>query len=163
MCGVNYVQFAFEEDTKVQAAGDIRTLVDWANPTEVETSNARFARLFMDCVELVTSPELPATTLAKNCYSEMFSGCTSLTQAPELPATTLASECYQYMFFGCEKLSSVTMLATDVSASDALCDWLDGTKEGGTLYVASGMETDEEITGSLPTGKNWKVAVAATN
>jgi len=159
--GVNYVQFAFEEDTKVQAAGDIRTLVDWENPTEVDTSNARFYGLFMDCVELVTAPELPAFTLATNCYTSMFYGCTGLTQAPELPATTLAKRCYQNMFIGCEKLSSVTMLATDVSAYNALLNWLKDTAEGGTLYVASGMTTDPTITGSLPTG--WIVEVAATN
>jgi hypothetical protein len=28
------------------------------------------------------------------CYSNMFYSCTSLTQAPELPATTLADNCY---------------------------------------------------------------------
>ena len=158
--GENYVQFAFEEDTKVQAAGDIRTLVDWENPTEVDTSNARFMRLFMDCDELVTAPELPAETLADWCYADMFYGCTNLTQAPELPAETLAGDCYVGMFSGCEKLSSVTMLATNVN-SGALYQWLDGTAEGGTLYVASGMATDPTITDSLPTG--WTVEVAATN
>ena len=92
----------------------------------------------------------------------MFYGCTSLTQAPELPAETLADSCYYGMFSGCEKLDSVTMLAkTNVNADNALYDWLKDTAADGTLYVASGMETNEEITGSLPTG--WKVAVAATN
>ena len=186
--GVDFVQFAFRDGTRVQAAGDIRTLVDWENPTEVATSNARFGKLFMDCDELVTAPELPAETLADFCYASMFSGCTGLTQAPELPAETLAdfcyasmfsgctglteapellaktlaSECYQHMFYGCENLSSVTMLATDVNVFYALDKWLDGTKEGGTLYVANEeMTTDPTITGSLPTG--WTVEVAATN
>ena len=30
----------------------------------------------------------------KYCYFSMFNGCSSLTQAPELPAETLADNCY---------------------------------------------------------------------
>ena len=146
-----------------------------------------YINMFFGCTGLTQAPELLAETLADNCYEGMFSGCTSLTQAPKLEATnlapqccrdmfrctglteaprlkatTLVDECYHYMFSGCENLSSVTMLAkTNVSVSYALNKWLDGTKEGGTLYVASGMETDPTITGSLPIG--WTVAVAATN
>ena len=108
--GVNYVQFAFEEDTKVQAAGDICTLVDWENPTEVDTSNARFAKLFMDCDELVTAPELPAEILADGCYFSMFRGCIGLTQAPELPAEILADNCYYGMFSGCTSLTRAPKL-----------------------------------------------------
>lgn len=46
-----------------------------------------------------------------------------LTDAPELPTTTLADKCYQNMFNGCSSLSSITMLATDISASNCLYDW----------------------------------------
>ncbi len=120
--------------------------------------------MFDGCTSLTVAPALEATALAPKCYEAMFIRCTGLTEAPELLATTLASECYQHMFYGCEKLRSVTMLAkTNVNVYNALYQWLDGTAEGGTLYVASGMEANEKITGSLPTGKNWKVEVAATN
>ena len=183
-----YLRFHFEPEVKVACSGDIRTLVDYTNPTGADTSNARFCYLFRGCSQLIQAPELPAETLvdfcyvgmffvctsltqapklpaetlADYCYTDMFYGCTSLTQAPKLPAETLASGCYWNMFSGCENLSSVTMLAkTNVSASDALYKWLDGTKEGGTLYVASGMATDPTITDSLPPG--WTVEVAATN
>ena len=123
-----------------------------------------YSSMFDGCTSLTVAPELEATALAPKCYEAMFIRCTGLTQAPELPATALASECYQHMFYGCENLKSVTMLAkTNVNAYNALYQWLDGTAEGGTLYVASGMEANEKITGSLPTDKNWKVAVAATN
>jgi hypothetical protein len=54
---------------------------------------------------LTQAPKLPATTLAKQCYSTMFTGCTSLTQTPELPATTLAELCYNGMFYYCTSLS----------------------------------------------------------
>ena len=39
---------------------------------------ARINNKFSNCTSLTTAPELPATTLANNCYSKMFSGCTSL-------------------------------------------------------------------------------------
>ena len=65
--------------------------------------------MFYGCTSLMMTPELPATTLANNCYSYMFSGCASLTQAPELPATTLARSCYYNMFIGCPLFSTVKM------------------------------------------------------
>ena len=44
-------------------------------------------------------PELPATTLADNCYGYMFTGCSSLTKhINSLPAIHLAEECYSHMF-----------------------------------------------------------------
>ena len=181
------LNFLFGTEVKVACSGDIRTLVDYTNPTGADTSNARFCYLFAACSQLTQAPELPAATLADdcyymmfrgctsltqapklpaenladNCYYGMFSSCTSLTEAPELPAKILADNCYQGMFYGCKNLNSVTMLATDVSASDALYQWLDGTAADGTLYVASGMKANETIEGSLPTG--WTVEVAATN
>ena len=62
--------------------------------------------MFANCTRLTASPELPATELVKNCYSNMFQGCTSLTQAPALPATTLADWCYRSMFANCTRLTT---------------------------------------------------------
>ncbi len=89
--------------------------------------------MFYGCTSLTGAPELPATTLADYCYYGMFAGCTSLTIAPELPAPTLAQGCYRYMFEGCTSLNTVTCLATDISASNCVTDWLGGTA-GGTFY-----------------------------
>ena len=148
-----YISFTSDNpDAKVACTGDIRTLLDYENYKTVDTSNARFTRLFMNCTQLTSPPELPATTLAKNCYYYMFRNCTSLTTAPELPATTLAESCYSYMFYGCTKLESVTMLATDVSASDCLNNWLNNAGTGATsraLTVASQTAYDA-IVGNLP-------------
>ena len=60
--------------------------------------------MFYKCSSLIQAPELPATTLAANCYAFMFYECPSLIQAPELPATTLVTHCYEYMFSGCSSL-----------------------------------------------------------
>lgn len=84
--------------------------------------------MFFECTSLTTAPELPATTLAQECYYNMFRGCTSLTTAV-LPAKTLVAGCYKLMFYNCTNLSNLTMLATDVSATDdsgisCTFDWL---------------------------------------
>lgn len=57
----------------------------------------------------------------------MFEGCTALEKGPDLPATTLADECYAAMFINCSKLSTVTMLATSdaITKHDScLANWL---------------------------------------
>ena len=72
--------------------------------------------LFENCTSLTSAPELPATTMADWCYGRMFSGCTSLTNAPELPAETLAPQCYLCMFQNCSALTSAPELpATTLS------------------------------------------------
>ena len=66
--------------------------------------------MFQNCSNLTDAPELPATTLANDCYYFMFYGCTSLVVAPELPATTLALRCYRGMFSGCIHLEDAPEL-----------------------------------------------------
>ena len=106
-----YSTITFTDKTvKVACTGDIRTLLDWRIYNIVETNNARFSYLFYDCSVLTSAPELPATTLAGNCYDGMFFNCTSLTSAPKLPATTLAGSCYNSMFSGCTSLTAAPEL-----------------------------------------------------
>lgn len=115
-----------------------------------------YQTMFMNCTSLTTAPALPATTLTAECYSNMFRGCTSLTTAPELNATTLTSGCYTQLFHSCTNLNSITMLATDISASECLKNWVDGVQTtSGTFTKAASMTT-------LPTGNsgipaNWTV------
>ena len=107
----NYVTFFFDRiSMPVQCTGDIRSLIDWENPTTADTSLARFCHLFEDCVTLATAPKLPATELAESCYYAMFNGCTALTEAPELPATKLKNNCYRTMFYECSALTKAPEL-----------------------------------------------------
>ena len=99
-----------DRNVPVACTGDIRTLLDWNNYTTVNTENAMFIKLFENCSVLTSAPELPATSLADNCYYCMFSGCTNLKSAPELPATSLANNCYYCMFSGCTNLKSAPEL-----------------------------------------------------
>ena len=110
-------------------------------------ANNCYDGMFANCSSLTTAPELPATTLANSCYKDMFGGCTSLITSPELPATTLENKCYYYMFYGCTKLNYIKMLATDISASDCLNNWVNGVATVGTFVKNPAMS-------SLPTGES---------
>ena len=111
-----YSTITFDKNVNVACTGDIRTLLDWKNYSTVETQNARFCNLFQGCSVLTSAPELPATTLADNCYNAMFEGCTSLTSAPTLSATTLALSCYSSMFSNCTSLTSAPTLSATTLA-----------------------------------------------
>ena len=112
-----------------------------------------YSWMFNRCSSLVTAPELPAMTLAQSCYDFMFSRCSSLVTAPVLPAMSLVNSCYAYMFALCTSLNNVTMLATDISATNCLRNWLSNVAATGTL------RTDSRLTGipvnspsGIPTG-----------
>ena len=123
----SYSTITFTDPTvKVACTGDIRTLLDWRNYNIVDTQNARFCSLFLNCSVLTSAPELPATTLANYCYYAMFSGCTNLTAAPELPATTLAGSCYTNMFHACTSLTSAPELPATTLENDCYADMFKG-------------------------------------
>ncbi len=114
-----YSTITFTDKTvDVACTGDIRTLLDWRNYSTVNTQKARFCSLFKDCAVLTSAPDLPATTLADDCYFKMFYGCTSLTSAPELKATTLADQCYFAMFSRCTSLTSAPELKATTLADE---------------------------------------------
>jgi hypothetical protein len=77
----------------------------------------------------------------------MFMSCISLETAPELPAETLVEGCYELMFSSCTKLSNITMLATNISASNCLTKWVKNVADEGKFYKAPTMT-------SLTTGEN---------
>ena len=102
-----------DSNVPVACTGDIRTLLDWDNYTTVNTENARFNYLFKNCSVLTSAPELPATSLAYNCYYCMFLGCTNLKSAPKLPAPTLTTCCYYCMFAMCTNLKTAPELPAE--------------------------------------------------
>ena len=110
----NYATITFDNpDVKVTCTGDIRTLLDYESYKTVKTDQARFRSLFKNCTAITSAPDLPAETLAEDCYSYMFDGCTSLKIAPQLPATTLAGSCYYSMFSGCTSLETAPTLSAE--------------------------------------------------
>ena len=136
------ITFAYDENNennpnnvKVACTGDIRTLLDYSNYKNVNTSQACFANLFNHCVVLTSAPDLPATELAFGCYADMFNWCPYLKYAPELPATNLSYQCYQRMFWGCTRLTKAPKLPATKLAFNCYngmfmyCYWLQDAPE----------------------------------
>lgn len=104
-----------------------------------------------------TAPNLPATVMAPSCYESMFNGC-SIRFEVTLHATVLAAKCCRRMFYGCGALEGVDFTsATDISAIDALDQWLKDTavSGSGTLYVSSAMLKEWKKNGEVP--NNWSI------
>lgn len=122
----------FESNTKIFNHADKKLYL----PAREQLNQSCYQEMFSGCTNLTTTPDLPATTLAKYCYKQMFDGCTnlisadvmsaeilaesccsamfqnctSLASAPDLLALTLAKQCYSYMFNGCTSLVSAPKL-----------------------------------------------------
>ena len=104
----------------VTCDGNVEFLLDYEQAlagAHPQMGESCFANLFNGCTDLISAPELPATTLAHSCYYSMFSGCTALVSAPELPATRLDGLCYSSMFQGCTALASAPELPATTLAN----------------------------------------------
>ena len=150
-----YSNITFTNNVNVACTGDIRTLLNWKYYDTVDTKNARLIMLFYNCGVLTSAPDLPATTLATNCYDCMFFYCTSLESAPVLPATTLSDWCYFQMFSYCKKLSTVTMLGLEseiTSKSACVTDWL---YDAGTDASSRTLKVRDEAAYNALVNKGW--------
>ena len=113
-----------------------------------------YSAMFYGCSSLTTAPELPATTLTNGCYSEMFHYCENLTSAPILRAATLVDSCYESMFSRCFALNHIECLATDISATDALKEWLSAVSSTGTFVKSASMKDWPTGSSGIPNGWN---------
>ena len=115
--------------------------------------------MFNGCTSLTEAPELPATTLANQCYYQMFKNCTSLITAPELPATTLASYCYDYMFDNCQTLNYIKAMFTTQPSNTYTAYWLRGVASTGTFVKNSAATWNVRGTNGVPYG--WTIQTAS--
>lgn len=123
----NYSQISFGNNkVSVTCTGDIRTLLDHESYKTVATDQARFCSLFENCNAITTAPNLPAETLADNCYFKMFTNCTNLVKAPALPAKTLIEYCYGFMFEGCSNLETAPNLPATTLAENCYFSMFSG-------------------------------------
>ena len=74
--------------------------------------------------------------------------------APELPATTLTYNCYSNMFNGCTKLASIDVNFTAWNPTNATTNWLNSVAASGTFTCPA---TLPKTTGNnnIPTG--WTI------
>jgi len=59
------------------------------------------------------------------------------------------------MFYNCSKLNHITMLATNISATDCLTKWVYGVASSGTFVKNSSMTSLSEGVNGIPSG--WAV------
>lgn len=114
--GSNYTNFVFSTSSPVYCSGNVMHLFDYTQdltsfPQNTTSRGTKY--LFYNCTQLMTAPELPATTLVPegSTYYYMFAGCTSLTTPPSLPAIMLQAWSYSYMFYGCTSLNKLPKLS----------------------------------------------------
>lgn len=90
----------------VALSGNLMTLLD---STGVSLSISAVGRGFyclFNGAAITSAPELPATTLAPECYRQLFYACSQLVSPPStLPATTVPETAYDSMFSLCSQLT----------------------------------------------------------
>jgi len=129
-----------------------------------------YNQMFSSNEILISPPQLPATTLTKNCYSQMFEGCIGLDSVPSLPAETLIEGCYQGMFFGCESLSNVPELIAKTLAKNCYYQMFCGcTSLKGAPYLPASIMAEScyqemfEACTSLMKTTSFKIQSLALN
>lgn len=113
--------------------------------------------MFSGCTSLVHCPfkSLPST-LTGGCMRELFYNCTSLLDICELPASTMTSQGYYGMLRN-TKVTWIKMLATDISASNALGNWVYGVPNVNTSVFVKHIDAQWTTTGNSGVPTNWKV------
>lgn len=117
--------------------------------------------MFGACGSLTTAKDLPATVLASHCYDSMFGWCRNLTKAPVLPAATLASGCYENMFNNCSKLKYIKALFTTTPSSSYTNNWVSSVASTGTFVKADAATWNVTGNNGVPTG--WTVYTESTD
>ena len=150
----------FSSSGKFNVTGNIMSMLygdDFEDKVDLTGKNYAFRKLFHNCSGIVDASNLilPATTLAPQCYYSIFSECINLIAAPELPATTLKASCYSDMFMSCGRLKNIVMLATDISASNCLTNWVYNIASTGTFTKAASMTSLPAGDSGIPSG--WTV------
>ena len=127
------------------------------------TTGGNYSSMFEGCINLEKAPDLPATTLEVECYQRMFcmnrnSRITTpkMTKSPVLSAAIVPEKAYNDMFKGNGNLAEVTCLATNISASNAVQNWLTNTSLTGTFYKAASM-TSWPRSGNNGIPSQWEV------
>ena len=123
--------------------------------------------MFDNCTSLVTAPELPATTLAIDCYSYMFYNCTNLQyqkqgdtiiEGIKLPAILLVSNCYHSMFYICRKINCIYASFINEPGEGFTTNWVAHISSDGTFIKSKNTMWDaEDCRGLNGIPSNWVV------
>ena len=126
-------------------------------------ANSCYYSMFRNCAKLTSVPDIKATTYNNNTTQwcrEMFYGCKLIETAPVLHITKLASNAYYRMFYNCNKLAYIKMMATDISASNCLYQWVSSVASSGTFVKNSSATWTTTGVSGVPSG--WTVQTASS-
>lgn len=144
-----------------------------------------YCSMFYGCTSLVNVPDINITQITgSSALSDTFRGCTSLMQCPIktlpdsfsvndilsrafydcknmtgeiiLPARILTATCYNTALRN-TKISYIKMLATDISASGCLGNWLYGVPNVSTSIFVKHIDATWTTTGNSGVPTNWTV------
>ena len=114
-----------------------------------------YNNMFYGCANLRNQPKMDYTTqFSTGSCEAMFYGCSSLAIGPIIAAETIPERCCYSMFENCTNLQSVGCLAYNITANNAMTDWVKNVYSSGTLFVS-----DMAIWETGPSGKpaNWEI------
>lgn len=124
-------------------------------PTKLDFTHC-FYRLFRGCSNLLTSPNLfEIDASPRNTFQEMFHSCSKLTSDILINSTKPGLQGYNNMLYGCSQLNYIKMLATDISASNCLLNWVQGVSATG-IFVKN-INATWTTTGNSGVPTNWTV------
>lgn len=149
-------------------------------PATTGTSRC-YQQMFLKCTSLTTAPNIALTSLNTYSIYGMFRGCTSLSTFPTLVFTSTNTSSCEGMFYGCKlmtkspilkpavvsmtaykelfrtnsNLAHITMLATDVSATNCLLNWVNGVKSSGVFVKHINATWTNSGNSGVP--NNWTV------
>ena len=82
--------------------------------------NHAYSGMFSSCLNLLTPPALPASSLSRECYYDMFMG-SGITSSPNLPALSVPICAYAGIFAACRNLTNVgSISATSVTGEGGM-------------------------------------------
>lgn len=113
--------------------------------------------MFRNCTSLTHCPvKSVPDTLQAGSMSEMFYNCTNLLDICTLPALTLTTFAYRQLIRG-TKVSYIKMLATDISASNCLANWVTSVPNVNTSVFVKHIDAQWTTTGNSGVPTNWTV------
>ena len=118
-------------------------------------TGACYYHMFFGCSNLEDCPDLMFTShVGGEACLQMFSGCVNMRATIVLRPATLMQRSYFAMFQGCRSVSDITILATDISASNCLYLWVTGVAATGRFTKKTGVDYPIGASG-IPEG--WTV------
>ena len=97
------------------------SLTNVCNLPATSLANSCYYSMFENCQSLTTIPTnllSAAMSLTDSCYRQMFRECSNLTNVCNLPATTLAPNCYRAMFGGVNGTSIASLPSNFLPITD---------------------------------------------